>query len=110
MTPLLLRAQSRLRGRLDALEALLDAGEDAWAPYLDTLTAWIAVLAELRPERSGRLLTTRELAAQLAVSPKTILRKRAKGELTPAVVNGRHGRGALRWRSELGGSGTGGAR
>jgi hypothetical protein len=86
------------RARVAELEQRLDAGDAAaWAEYRETAVA-LAALAE-RAHRSGDLLTTGQLAQQLGVSSKTVLRRRASGQLKPAAVLGQRGRAALRWRA-----------
>ena len=47
----------------------------------------------------GELLSTKDLADRLGVTPKTLLRRRAKGELKPALELGERGRAAFRWRA-----------
>jgi predicted DNA-binding transcriptional regulator AlpA len=99
-TPLalaLVTAQSLLLDRAEVLAARIKAGDDVWAEYLAALQGLVAVAGQLAPEASGRMLTTAELAERLGVSSKTILRRKAKGELTPAVQLGERGRAALRW-------------
>lgn len=94
----LLRAERRLVERLEALEAKLVAGaETVWPSYIETATVLAAIAPQLTPEASGALLTTSELAERLHVHPKTILRRRKRGELQPAAVLGHRGRAALRW-------------
>jgi excisionase family DNA binding protein len=97
MTPLLpalLNARARLLQRVADLEARRDQGADVWGEYLTTLTALTAVAGELSPERSGRLLTTSELAERLNVSERTIRRRTRKGTMAPALKLGR----TVRWR------------
>lgn len=50
-----------------------------WADYLATLKALTAVAGELSPERSGRLITTPELAERLGVCTRTIGGGRKRG-------------------------------
>jgi hypothetical protein len=96
------RGQRKLLARLEDLERRLDGGEDVWAAYSDALRALVAITGQLAPEHGGPLLSTAELAQRLNVSPKTILRRKARGELRPAVVMGKRGRSALRWRGDEG--------
>lgn len=94
----LIRAERRLVERLEQLEARLDGGDpEAWREYAGMATALAAIAPQLTPEATGGLLTTRELAERLHVHPKTILRRRKRGELQPAAVLGHRGRAALRW-------------
>jgi hypothetical protein len=95
----LLRAVGRLIARLQALEARLDAGEEsAWGEYAAAAASLAAIVPHTLPGASGRLLTTAEMADAMRVSTKTLLRKRARGELQ-AVQLARRGPGALRWRA-----------
>jgi helix-turn-helix protein len=105
LTARLEHAARRLCERLAMLEARL-TDDAAWDEYRETAAALAAILPTLAPERRGWLLTTAELAERLGVSPKTVLRRKASGELKPAVVMGRRGRAALRWRGDEGASVT----
>jgi excisionase family DNA binding protein len=92
------RAQLRLVGRLDKLEECLAAGDEAaWASYCEVVAALaVVVTAQTAPGASGQLLTTRQLAERLQLSPRTVRRKVKAGELTPVRLGAR-GRGAVRW-------------
>ena len=101
MTPLTLvlsRAERRLIDRLEQLESQLDAGENVWTEYLATITALATLPA--RGDRVGELLTTKELAARLSVSPKTLLRRKKANQIAPALQLGKRGRAALRWKAQ----------
>jgi hypothetical protein len=95
------QAAQRLGDRLGALENRLP-GDDAatWAEYREVAAALAAILPALAPERRGALLTTAEMAARLGVAPKTLLKRKARGDVRPAVVLGKRGRAALRWRGD----------
>jgi excisionase family DNA binding protein len=67
--------------------------------YCQALAALAAIAPLTVPGADGRLLTTKELASAMAVSPRTVLRKRKRGELQ-AVQLGQRGRAALRWRRD----------
>jgi hypothetical protein len=96
------RAVPLIEARLAELEAKIQSGdESAWSAYLETLQTATMLQAQASPGAGGALLTTAELAAKLGVAPKTILRRRARGELT-AHVTGRRGRAALRWNAAEG--------
>ena len=83
--------------RLTILEARLAEGDGtAWAEYHLASQALAALVHELAPAQRTALLTTAELAARLDVTPKTVLRKRKAGQLTPAVAQGKF----LRWRAD----------
>jgi len=102
MTPAqcaLRRVEARLLAHLDQLEPRLDQGDDLWPAYCEAAAALAAIVAHTVPGADGHLLTTKELAAALQVSPKTLLRKRQAGRLT-AVELGKRGRAALRWRAD----------
>ncbi len=97
----LVRAAQRLGERLVVLEDRLQADDVAtWREYAEVAAALAAVLPALAPERRGGLLTTAEMAQRLGISSKTLLRRKAKGELRPALQLGRRGRAALRWRGD----------
>jgi hypothetical protein len=105
--PAILERTARLLlARCEGLTARAEAGD---APALAELLAIVgplaALLPQLEPEARGALLTTRELATRLGVEPKTVLRRRARGELRPALASGR----LIRWRASdaLAGNGSG---
>ena len=78
-------------------EARLDAGDEhAWPAFLETLQGVLAILAQPGPERRGALLTTQEMADRLGVSPKTLLKHKARGAVRPAVQKGKW----IRWRGD----------
>lgn len=96
LTPLS-RAERRLEVRLAALEDRLheDPEQDTlWQAYLATLQVFLAILAQrgVRPP----LMTTKELAAQFGVKPRTIYNRRSKGLMRP-TAGGRATGSALRW-------------
>ena len=90
----LARVLVRLSGRLEALEAQLDAGEDVWGEYAALAGALATVLAHASPGAHGELLTTRDMATRLGLKPKTLLRHVANGAIGPAVRRGR----LIRWK------------
>jgi hypothetical protein len=90
------RAQLRLIGRLDQLDARLGVGEDVWHAYAEAAVALAAIVPTLAPGASGEFLTTRQLAARMQISEKT-LRRKAKAGLLEPVRFGKRGRAALRW-------------
>jgi hypothetical protein len=95
------RAARRLGDRLAELEDRLQQGDaDAWTPYLGTAQALATVLPAIAPERRGALLTTAEMADRLGIAPKTLLRRRKRGQVRAAVELGQRGRAALRWRGD----------
>jgi len=94
------RSVGLLDARLRELEARLDADATAWPDYLAVLDTMVGVLAQLRPEAGGGLLTTKEMAERLHVAPKTVLAMRKRGQLRPAREIGKRGRAAIRWRAD----------
>lgn len=95
-----------LLARCEVLTAQAEAGDAVALAELVTVAGTVsALLPQLEPEARGALLTTRELAERLGVQPKTVLRRRARGELRPALASGR----LIRWRASdaLSGNGSG---
>ena len=91
----LLSASRLLRVRLEALEQRIRAGEEAaWPDYLATVEAAATLDALLTPGALGEMLSTREMAAKLGVSSKTVLRKKKAGGLKPALAAGK----LIRWK------------
>jgi hypothetical protein len=92
------RAAITLMRRLARLHEQLREDQPAlWLEYAQLAAALASVSAQLTPEASGRLLTTAELSRRLGIAPKTLLRRKARGEIQPAAHLGRRGRAALRW-------------
>ena len=90
---LLASARLLLAQRVADLEARVRAGDEgAWPEYLVALP----VLAALSQAPAGQLLTTAEMAERLGLTPKVLLRRTARGEITPAVRAGR----LLRWAGD----------
>jgi len=98
MTPLassLLRAAQLLEARLAVLEDRVRHGDEAaWAPYLEAVQGAAALEARLTPGSRGELLTTRAMAERLGITPKTLLKRKAKGQIRPAMQAGK----LIRWR------------
>ena len=91
------RSARLLLARAGQLEELVCRGEeDAWIPYLLTLGTLALVLDHLAPGRRGELLTTSQMAARLNVSPKTLLKRKARGQIRPALECGK----LIRWRGD----------
>jgi hypothetical protein len=91
------QAARRAAGRLEQLAARLDAGdEQAWPAFLETARGLAEIVAQTRPERQGALLTTQEMADRLGVSPKTLLKHKARGVVRPAAQKGKW----IRWRGD----------
>jgi hypothetical protein len=79
-------------------ERLYQDDATAWPDYLAAVSTYAHVVAQLSPDRFGEFLTTRAMAEKLNVSPRTLLNRKRKGQVTPAVQLGKRGRGAIRWR------------
>src|SRR5439155_18079322 len=94
----LIRAATRFVERTEKLEPQLDDPE-SWREYFATVTALATIVPQIRPEMTGELLTTAQMAARLGIAPKTLLRQKASGKVTPAMILGQRGRAALRWRA-----------
>ena len=93
----LVRASRLVEARLASLEDRLAAGDEtAWPDYLVTIEAAAKLDAQLVPGSHGELVSTREMAARIGIAPKTLLRRKAKGHVTPAMQAGR----LIRWRTE----------
>ena len=92
MAPLLLaRGVHLLTARVAELEERVRAGDGAaWPSYLDALRTLAALD---RPER-GAMFTTAQMAERLGVTPKSLLRRAARGEIAPALRAGK----LIRWR------------
>ena len=91
------RSVRLLLARAGQLEELVCKGEEAaWVSYLATLDTLARVLAHVTPGRRGELLTTSQMAARLNLSPKSLLRRKARGEIRPAVQRGK----LIRWRGD----------
>lgn len=98
---LLQRSAATLLDRLEDLERRLPGDDEAtWIAYLETAKALAVILPTLTPGRNGELLSTREMAERIGISPKTLLRRKANGTIRPALVMGKRGRAAIRWRGD----------
>ena len=90
-----------LVGRLRSVVQRLQAGDEAaWSDFLETVKALSALLPILQPGANGGLLSTREMASQLGVTPKSLLRLKSKGRIRPALETAGHdgkGRRLIRW-------------
>jgi hypothetical protein len=104
--PAILERTARvLLTRCEQLNPQAEAGDPgALAELLTIVGPLAALLPQIEPESRGALLTTRELALRLGVQPKTVLRRRARGELRPALSSGR----LIRWRASDALAGNGG--
>ena len=75
-----------LRARLPGEPALL-------VEYCEVVKALAAILPATAPGASGELLSTEEAAARFGISAKTLLRRKARGEVKPMIERGKF----LRW-------------
>jgi excisionase family DNA binding protein len=89
------RAARRLAARLGDLEARLD-DERVWPEYIATAAALAQVAAQTTPGSRSELLTTRQLAERLNLSPKTVLKRARRGEIQPALRKGK----LIRWHRD----------
>jgi hypothetical protein len=97
LTMRLERSAHLLAARLEHLEARLQDDDAAlWAEYRDTAAALARVFAHVAPGRRGELLTTEQMAERLNLSPKTLLKRKARGEIRPALQRGK----LIRWRGD----------
>ena len=88
------RSSRLLQQRLEMLESrLAEADESAWREYAGIAQALATVIAAIDQVKPQSLLTTKEMAERLGVSPQTLLRRKRTGELSPAVAVGKF----IRW-------------
>jgi len=86
--------------RLRELETRVDAGDEAaWAAYCAAAATLAAIVPQAMPGANGQLLSTREMAERLNISPKTLLRRKKDRQITPALQLGKRGRASLRWKA-----------
>jgi len=91
------RAAQRLAVRLELLESRLsDDDPMTWQEYRQTAATLAALRTQLPPGRGEELLTTAQMAERLNVTPKTLLKRKAKGHISPAVQEGK----LIRWRGD----------
>jgi hypothetical protein len=91
------RSAQLLASRLERLEARLQDDDAAvWTEYRETAAALAQVFAHVAPGRRGELLTTEQMAERLNLSPKTLLKRKARGELRPALQRGK----LICWRGD----------
>jgi hypothetical protein len=96
-TALLGRAIRLLEDRAIVLEARIRTGDEtAWPEYRETVGALATVFERMAPGRRGEFLTTREMAERLGVSPKTLLKHKARGTVRPAIQRGK----LIRWHGD----------
>jgi ribosome-binding protein aMBF1 (putative translation factor) len=96
----LARAERLLAVRLAVLERMLEADqiEDAaekWEEYLSVLAVYLQVIQRMAPNPS---MSTAQLAERFGVTPRTIRRRHAKGEIAPEATG--RGRAGFRWAGQ----------
>lgn len=92
------RASLLLVQRLAALEGRVREGDEvAWGEFRETAVALAEIGRAGEAGRPAKLLTTKEMAERLGIAPKTLLRKRMKGQIRAAYVGGRR---LIRWKAE----------
>lgn len=98
MSPLtiaLRRAATLLEARLAVLEERVAGGDEiAWPLYLVTLESALKLDQQLTPGAHGELLSTKQMAERLGVTPKSLIRRKSKGQAAPASQVGR----IIRWK------------
>lgn len=87
-------AELMLQQRLRQLEQKIREGDDTmWPEYAQIAQALATV--ETKTQQQPEYLSTREMAARLGVSTKTLLRRKQRGQLAPALQVGK----LIRWRA-----------
>jgi excisionase family DNA binding protein len=89
------RASLRLQGRIEEIERRIQDGDaQAWSDYAEAVSALASVMGAMDQREPTKLLTTKEMAEQMGMSEKTLLRHHRRGVLKPAVRIGR----LIRWK------------
>jgi hypothetical protein len=79
----------------------LEEGQDAaWADLFQAINTLATVAPMVAPGARGELLSTKEMAERLGIAPKTLLKRKSRGQVTPALQLGRRGRAAIRWKGD----------
>jgi AraC-like DNA-binding protein len=96
----LARAEQRLVERLEHLEKQLGAGDESvsWIEYGQLAAALAAIVPAMMPGGLGELISTKQLAERVGLSPKTVLRRMKQQGVEP-IRFAKRGPGALRWRA-----------
>jgi hypothetical protein len=98
---LLTRVVRVLELRLADLLRRVEEGQDvAWADLFQTINMMATVAPMVAPGARGELLSTKEMAERLGIAPKTLLKRKSRGQVTPALQLGRRGRAAIRWKGD----------
>jgi hypothetical protein len=94
LTRRLERSAELLALRLEQLETRVASGEDgAWTEYRETVVALCAAFTYIAPGSRGALLTTAEMAERLNITPKSLLRRKSRGQIKPVQQRGKF----IRW-------------
>ncbi len=90
----LLKAEPLLVARLQQLTVRVEANDETvWSEFLHIVGILAALGPTLAPERVGAMLTTEEMAARFGISAKTLLKRKNRGEIEPALQQGH----LIRW-------------
>ncbi len=92
----LARGEARLLARLAELEGQLEGADAPWLEYAQLLATLAAVAPATAPGSLGELITTRQLAERVGLTPKTVLRRMKQQGVEP-IRFAKRGPGALRW-------------
>ena len=88
------QAEKLLVKSAEELRVRLEAGDDSRrAEYCEIVRTLAAIGPAVAPEARGAMLTTEEAAARFGISAKTLLRRKARGEVKPMIERGKF----LRW-------------
>jgi hypothetical protein len=94
----LLKASDHIVVWLSKLEPQLDDGDpEIRREYVALVATLAAITPQIQPEATGALLSTKDMAARLGIKPKTLLRQKALGKITPTQILGKRGTAAFRW-------------
>jgi hypothetical protein len=88
------RSEQPLIQHLEQLRECVQSGnETSWRDYLDGIRTLICLERALAPENRGVMLTTQEMTARFGLTPKSLLRRKASGDIQPALQRGK----LVRW-------------
>jgi hypothetical protein len=88
------QSEQPLLQRLAQLRERVQSGDESiWPDYLDGIRTLVSLERALAPENRGAMLTTQEMAARFGLTPKSLLRRKASGDIQPALQKGK----LVRW-------------